>query len=191
MIYNFHSHHPEHEGERTILQGRDSWGIHPWDVKPDMLSLSPPPGILAIGECGLDRLCSTAYDLQLDAFRMQVRLSETLAKPLIVHCVKAIDDVLRLRRECRPRQPWILHGFRGKPRQLQSLLDAGFYVSFGFRFQAETLRACPLQRLLLETDDDPRPIMPLYLTTCRLLDITPKTLADCMEAHFRNLFPGA
>jgi TatD DNase family protein len=188
MLYNFHTHHSEHEDECAILQGRDCWGLHPWHLREEMLCQAPPAGMLAIGECGLDRLCQTPYDLQLRAFRMQIQLSETLQKPLIIHCVKALDDVLLLHREYRPRQAWIMHGFRGKTRQLQSLLARGMFVSFGFRFQAETLRACPLDRLLLETDDDPRPIKPLYVQVSELLKISLEELSDCMEKHFRQLF---
>lgn len=187
-LYNFHTHHTGHEGERAIVQGRDCWGLHPWYVKPEMLSQTPPPGILAIGECGLDRLCQTPYDLQLRAFRMQIGLSESLGKPLILHCVKALDDVLMLHREYRPRQPWVFHGFRGKPQQLRSILSRGLYVSFGFRFQEESLLACPLSRLLLETDDDPRPVEALYIQVSRLLKISPEELASQMESHFLRLF---
>ena len=188
LYYNFHTHHPEHTGERAILQDRDSWGLHPWHVREEMLSQTPPPEILAIGECGLDRLCQTPFSLQLQAFRRQIQLSETLRKPLLIHCVKALDDILSLHREYKPRQAWIMHGFRGKPQQLRSLLARGVYISFGFHFREETLRACPLDFLLLETDDDPRPIMPLYVQACELLNISLEELTERMEKHFQQLF---
>lgn len=205
MLHNFHTHHPEHEGEQAILQGRDCWGLHPWYVREEDLrgimengkcimddegirALIQNPALRAIGECGLDRLCQTPYELQLRAFRMQILLSENLRRPLIIHCVKALDDVLMLHRELQPAQPWIFHGFRGKPQQLRSLLARGIYISFGYRFQAESLLACPLDRLLLETDDDPRPIRPLYLQVSELLKISLEELAGRMEKHFQQLF---
>ena len=78
-------------------------------------------------------------DKQLEVFKGQIELSEREEKPLIIHCVKAIDGLLRLRRDLHPKMPWMFHGFRGKPQQLRSLLAAGFYVSFGFHYNEESL----------------------------------------------------
>lgn len=161
-FFDIHSHHPSREGERVLLQGRDSWGIHPWKIPDNWRELCPPEGILAIGESGLDKLCSTPYALQEEVFRSQIQFSEERHLPLIIHCVKAIDDLLALKREIHPHEPWIFHGFRGKPQQLRSLLDAGFYISFGFRFCEESLLMCPMDRLLMETDEDSRPVRLLY-----------------------------
>ena len=93
-------------------------------------------------------------EVQESVFSEQVALSEQVGKPLIIHCVKALDRLLLLRKELKPKQQWMLHGFRGKPQQLRSLLDAGFFVSFGFQHNEESLRICPIDRRLLETDDD-------------------------------------
>lgn len=172
---NIHTHTPAHEDEQTF----PSFGLHPWHLTDDWQSelsalearISPP---CFVGECGLDHLCSTPYPLQLAAFEAQIQLSERLALPLVLHCVRAIDDVLRLKHGTR--QPWIFHGFRGKPQQLRQLLDHGFYVSFGFRHNTESLRACHLHRLFLETDDTPSPIAPLYATAATLLGTTPQAL---------------
>ncbi len=139
-----------------------------------------------IGECGLDRLCATPYDLQLAAFEAQIALSEELCRPIILHCVRALDDVLRLKRGTT--QPWIWHGFRGKPQQLQQLLDHGFYVSFGFRHHAESLRACPSDRLFLETDDTPAPIAPLYATAAGLRATTEDELREQLWDNVNALF---
>lgn len=172
---NIHTHTPAREDEQTV----PAFGLHPWhltDAWQSELSalearISPP---CFVGECGLDRLCPTPYPLQLAAFEAQIRLSEHLALPLVLHCVRALDDVLRLKRGTR--QPWIYHGFRGKPQQLHQLLDHGFYISFGFRHNTESLRACPLHRLFLETDDTPSPIAPLYAEAATLLSTTPQAL---------------
>lgn len=133
-----------------------------------------------IGECGLDRVCATPYDLQLSAFEAQIRFSEDLGCPLLLHCVRALDDILRLKRGTT--QPWIWHGFRGKPQQLQQLLDHGFYVSFGFRHNVDSLRACPTDCLFLETDDTPESIAMLYAEVARIRQTTPEQLNEqCWE----------
>jgi TatD DNase family protein len=122
-----------------------------------------------------------------------------MRKPLVVHCVKALDLLLRLRRELRPAMPWMLHGFRGKPRQMESLLEAGCYVSFGLHHNEESLRLCPLQRLMLETDDAFRPstetegsdvplIAELYNKVAAARGIEMRDLCDEMAENYRNFF---
>ncbi len=205
---NIHTHSQPPEGEQTIA----SFGLHPWHLNeewpdqlkavekqidqhikssslptaaffPDLQAAAPSqPLPFFIGECGLDRLCPTPYDIQLDAFKAQIRLSEQLSRPLILHCVKAIDDVLQLKKGTR--QPWIWHGFRGKPQQLLQLLNHGFYVSFGLHFNEASISQCPLERLFLETDDAPQSIVPLYEAVARRRFIAITTLQTQM---WRNL----
>ena len=54
--------------------------------------------------------------------------------------------------------PWIVHGFRGNARVASQLLDAGFYLSYGERFNPEALAVTPADRLLAETDESLLPI---------------------------------
>ena len=51
--------------------------------------------------------------------------------------------------------PWIIHGFRGKPQLAQQLLNKGFYISLGEKFNPETVSIIPVDRLLFETDESP------------------------------------
>lgn len=187
---DFHAHHASLAGECVIQDGVDTHGRHPWH-----LTSTPPhsgggrEGVLAIGESGLDRLCDTPYDLQLQVFREEVSLSEQLRKPLFLHCVRAIDDVLRIRRELRALQPWIWHGYRGNAQQLHQLLDHNFYFSFGLKYNTEALLACPLDRLLLETDDNTQhPISELYTEVANLRKISVEELIKQMHSNFRTLF---
>ena len=113
-----------------------SVGIHPWysaEVTPQMwqqLELdAAAPEVIAIGECGIDKLRGASLPVQTEIFRRHILLSEALGKPLIIHCVRAIEQIERLRTEMRPTQPWILHGFRGKPQQALQLLARGYYLS--------------------------------------------------------------
>lgn len=187
---NIHTHHQLPEGETTIR----SFGLHPWYLNEDWQerfkneTLKVESQIderlrderattdepLFIGECGLDRVCDTPYDRQLAAFEAHVDLSERLSLPLILHCVRALDDALRMKRGTR--QPWVFHGFRGKPQQLRQLLDHDFYVSFGFHFNEESLKLCPADHLFLETDDAPHSIVPLYESVARLRHISVEEL---------------
>ena len=190
MLYiDFHTHKvPASKDVIAIVEGRETWGIHPWKageefVVPDL------SGKLAIGECGLDGLRGPAVEVQEEVFIRQIRLSEELGKPLIIHCVKALDRLLQLHKELKPKQMWMLHGFRGKPQQLRSLLDAGFFVSFGFQHNEESLRICPIDRLLLETDDDVvHSIEEIYNNVAQKRGLELSDLGEVMVENYRAFF---
>lgn len=189
MLYiDFHTHHVTAAKDViAVVDGRDTWGIHPWraDEVPSLPDISDK---LAIGECGLDVLRGPSMEIQMQVFRQQIAWSEENGKPLIIHCVRALDHLLSLRRELRPEMPWMLHGFRGKPQQLRSLLAAGFYVSFGFCHNEESLRSCPLERLMLETDDVPRSIIELYNKVADIRGISVAPLCAEMAENYRTFF---
>lgn len=188
-LIDFHTHHPSRQGELVIQQDVDSWGIHPWKAdKVTPIEFPSDHPYLAIGECGLDKACAIPFSLQMEVFQKHIQWSEKLRKPLIIHCVKAIDEMLSLRRQSKATQPWILHGFRGKKQQMQSLLSLGFYISFGFHHNPQSLLSCPLERMLLETDDDPRPINLLYNQITIELGISLCDLSTQMESNYHTIF---
>lgn len=136
-----------------------SVGIHPWhtaDASPDqwqqLESLAARSDVVAIGETGLDKQTAVPFQVQLDAFRRHIALSERFSKPLIIHDVRAHQEILALHSALRPTQTWIIHGFRGKPALAQMFLSQGFYLSLGPRHNPDTLAAIPHDRLLRETD---------------------------------------
>ena len=190
MTYiDFHTHNVSAMKDViAVVDGRDTWGIHPWRaeetiVVPDFSSK------LAIGECGLDGLRGPSMDRQEEVFMLQISLSEQTSKPLIIHCVKAFDRLLSLRKKQQPTMPWMFHGFRGKPQQLRSLLDAGCFVSFGFCHNEESLCICPIDRMLLETDvDSEHSIAELYNCVADKRGIDVSTLGNLMLENYRAFF---
>ena len=138
-----------------------STGVHPWrsaegaELWPLVERLAADDRIVAIGEAGLDRLRGASLPEQIELLERHARLADSLAKPLIVHCVRAWAELLELHRRLRPVQPWIIHGFRGAPALAGQLLRAGMHISLGPHFNPATAAAIPAGRLLLETDDDP------------------------------------
>lgn len=146
-----------------------SVGFHPWSVKMPGLSTNDMqmlrdaalrPDVVAIGEAGIDKAREGVAPLfaQMLAFKAQIEVSEALSLPMIIHCVKAHDIIIGLRKEYNPRQRWIIHGFRGKPTILRMLLEAGIDVSYGEQFNAETVAATPPERIFAETDETTLPI---------------------------------
>ena len=147
---------------RPVAGGLYSAGIHPWWTEEDdvealfvgLTQLLEHPQVVALGECGLDRLRGGSVELQETVFCQQVTLSETLQKPLIIHCVRAFDILLQLKKRLRPTQQWTIHGFRGRPALAQQLLDAGFDLSFGKQRNEKSFALTPPTRRHEETDDD-------------------------------------
>ena len=147
-------------GPLPVRQG--DWlsaGLHPWDVtgvdEPLFQSLEQLlalPQVKAVGECGFDTLRGPSHDIQEQAFVRQVELSERTGKPMILHVVRDFDSIVRLRRELKPVQKWLIHGFRGGPQQMENLFSKGILVSFGLKCNPLSLKNVPSDLLFLETD---------------------------------------
>ena len=138
-----------------------SAGIHPWDTAsadveetfPKLEELALNPQVVMIGECGVDVGKGAPLYKQLLILKRHIDLSERVGKSLILHCVKGADIILGLKRDLQPKQPWIIHGFRGKPELARQLTDKGLYLSFGEKFNPATVMQMPCERLLAETDE--------------------------------------
>ena len=145
-----------------FLEGQNySLGIHPWETQTDISPLqwqefeekAAFPCVVAIGECGIDKLKGGPLFRQMLIFKHQIDISEKLGKPLIIHDVKAHDIIVGLKRDLKPTQKWLVHGFRGKPSVAKMLTDAGIYLSFGEKFNEETPSTVPEDMILAETDN--------------------------------------
>ncbi len=183
LIRDIHTHHTDAgtgsvrnltlpEAERllqTDVEGLFSVGIHPWDAhKPVnwalLERLAADTRVFAIGECGLDKGAQAPLPLQTDVFLRQIDLARRLDKPVIVHCVRCFNELMALKRQF-PDSPaagnpkgnlgfcFVVHGFRGKPQLAEQLLKQGFYLSFGEKFNAESLQKTPIGRRFRETDE--------------------------------------
>lgn len=156
---NFHTHHPFFEGEIS----------------------------LGDEECGMDTRWNIPLKVQEEAFRRKVQESEERHTYLTIHCVKTLDHILRIHNELKPLQPWMFHGFRGKPQQLRSLLTARIFVSFGLNYNKESLQLCPLEMMCLETDDHPCSIKPLYDEIASIKGISTAQLQVVMIENARKI----
>ena len=177
MILDCHTHKHAPAPEAIIsvspiafaAQGNQLWsvGLHPWDLPlycadnlrikdeiwVELVAASASPSVAAIGECGIDLTHGGLLASQMLAFRKQALLAERLKKPLIIHAVKAHDFITGIKKDLRPEQPWIIHGFRNKPTIAEIYLKAGCWLSFGEKFSPEALDMTPADRILAETDE--------------------------------------
>lgn len=120
------------------------------------------PGVVAVGETGLDRYWDyTPFDQQQDYFDRHIRLAQQHDLPFIVHMRDCDDEIMQMLREARTRGPLkgIMHSFTGDAPMAAECVDLGLHISFAgmVTFKKSTaLRACaatiPSDRLLIETD---------------------------------------
>lgn len=161
----------------------------PYTLDADaLLAWARRPQVLAIGEAGIDHLAPAPIDHQTAILRLQAELAETVRKPLLLHLVRSTQEILRLRRQIRPTVPWIIHGFRGNATLARQLLDHGFSLSYGARYQPQALLATPKNRLFIETDQAVVPILSLYARAATLLQTTPDDLLSSIKANIRRDF---
>ena len=97
--------------------------------------------------------------------------------------------MLRIKKEIKPVQTWIIHGFRGKPQLAKQLLRAGFYLSYGEHFNAESVKITPLGKLMIETDESTKDIADIYQAISDIKSIDIDQLKTS-EVVFKNLFLG-
>ncbi|MBN1463580.1 MAG: TatD family hydrolase [Paludibacteraceae bacterium] len=174
-----------------------SVGIHPWHINTDfgkemdvLSNFANHKQVLAIGETGIDKVCDTPFNLQLELFKKQIAIAEEVKKPLIIHCVKAYSELIQLKKECQPSMPWILHGYRGNKNSTEQLLAHNFYFSLGKEIShlQASLRTIPLNKLFLETDNENVSIEMRYKMAANMLEIPEEKLKDLVYSNFKNLF---
>ena len=173
-----------------------SVGIHPWELTPDNLKQQsdfiiehlPDKRIVAIGEGGLDKLKGASMEIQTAAFMAQMTLSMEYDLPLILHNVRMTDKILAVKKQFRPGQPWIWHGFRGKPEQAEQLQGKGLYLSFGEFYSDEAMRAVSDDRLFLETDESSLDIEELLYRAARVRGVGVETLRETIRRNIQNVF---
>ena len=160
-----------------------------------VFSFSDSQILIAIGECGLDRACDSDFELQREVFIKQIELSEQYHKPMIIHAVRSYPDIISIRKEMKPNQPWIIHGFNGNEHSAEQLLrHDGIYLSLGdvlFKNEKRAERLLdiiPSDRLFLETDVAERSIVEVYEKASLLSGVATDILRKDIFDNFVKIF---
>ncbi|MDP3919690.1 MAG: TatD family hydrolase [Candidatus Omnitrophota bacterium] len=145
-----------------------SAGIHPHDAKDagaadiaQLEELLKDDKMVAIGEVGLDffRNISTP-EVQIAFLERFLELQQRVKKPLVIHCRDAYDklDEVLASAGGKPYEG-VMHCYSSDREVMKRFLDYGFYISFAGPLTykkndalREACRACPIDRLLIETD---------------------------------------
>ena len=212
MLIDIHTHNPVPAGVRGIRNlyrhfdqveepGFFSIGLHPWHVTEtgwkeaykNLQQWCHHRHVVAIGECGLDKVCGTSFSLQQEVFKQQVQLAKELNKPLLVHCVKAYQEVLQLLQEQTLSVPVVFHGFNKSTELGLELVKKGYYLSFGKKLLQSTrlrqlLLQIPSSSFFLETDDAALSIAEVYQITAATLQIQEKALSLQLAENVARVF---
>ncbi|MEE9202805.1 MAG: TatD family hydrolase [Dehalococcoidia bacterium] len=164
-------------------------------------SLTAEPGVVAVGEVGLDD-SGPAPALQVEVFRLMLRLAREVELPVVLHC--EADVVLSLvEREGAAQRGAVVHYFTGDAALARRCIGMGLYISVGRplvrrpRLQ-RVVRELPLERLLLETDTYPMPrratepahVRQVAQKLAEIRGISPEQVARETTANFNRLFEG-
>ena len=160
---------------QSFLQLEVSLGLHPWYLTANNLNDQIArmeekigyPSVKLIGECGFDKLKGPTMDVQKEAFKRQLEIAEKYNKPVIIHCVRAFDELIAFKKNFKPSVPLIVHGFNKHPNLGKQLLDHGFLLSFGSSILRENNPTAELIQeiegpFFLETDDSSASIETIY-----------------------------
>ncbi len=195
---NIHTHRPTGCG----IELRTA-GIHPWEAVRQPLDEAlarleaelAQGAAQAVGEIGLDFARADSpqlRDAQTALFRAQLAVACERRLPVVLHCVRAFEETMRMLREQEPRAV-IFHGFIGSPEQARRALERGYSLSFGERTfcsprTVEALKTTPLSQLFLETDDSETPIKTIYMHTSDLLAIGIDCLKRATLENYERIF---
>ena len=189
MILDIHTHNAQ-----THAQTIDTVGIHPWHTLiGDIAEVERrAPSVDAVGEIGLDYACDVPREEQTALFRAQLAIAERLGKPVVLHCVRAFEDVIKVVADYHLRAV-IFHGFIGSAEQAQRAVAQGHYLSFGERTSRspktiEALRSTPLSHLFVESDESTSPIEEIYAKIAELRGVEVGELLQATEDNFRRIF---
>ena len=178
-----------------------SAGLHPWHlelVNPDECLLlvdqcAGQKNVVAIGECGLDRSVATNFATQEWYFKKQIQIAQKHSKPLIIHCVRAFPELIKLKKEDHSTIPWIIHGYQGNRSTTLQLMRYNFYFSVGESLltneqKNEVVQLIPPDRLFLETDDRDISISQIYSLASQILKMDEESLSAIILENYQRLF---
>jgi TatD DNase family protein len=144
-------------------------GLHPhhaasWNegLRERLVRLAHAPGVVAVGECGLDFYRDLAPRADQErAFRAQIEIAIECRRPLFLHCRDAHERFVAILADYGAALPRaVAHCFTGSRAEAESCLALGLYLGItgwicderrGLHLR-EVARIIPAERLMLETD---------------------------------------
>jgi TatD DNase family protein len=210
--FNLHTHNFTHQSDVLELVNQYpqefkaqipfySIGIHPLYIDENRLESDfqmlaeklALPECLALGECGLDKRSETPFALQQSIFEKQLALAEKHQKPVVIHCVKAFQELIEIKKRLKIAVPMIVHGFSKKGALAKQLIDNGFYLSFGKNLlqnpELESVfKSIPNNKFFLETDTIEEGIQGVYALASKYKNLELNELQEIVNKNYTTVF---
>ena len=125
-------------------------------------------------------------------FKVHIDYASKKQLPLIIHCVKAWDEILYYSKQTDV--PLILHGFNASPEMTRQLLRSGFYFSIGIslikdlKWFKEILQLIPATSLFFETDEGGLDIRYIYHQASSIFQCSVEELKQQIFDNYMRLF---
>ncbi|MCZ2442702.1 MAG: TatD family hydrolase [Flavobacteriales bacterium] len=181
-----------------------SAGFHPWYINEDMdeeemfrqlMNSAKKPNCIMIGESGIDKIKGPSITKQAWIFLQHIQVAEQLEKPLIIHAVKSLEEILAYKQQFPQVSAWIIPGFNSKKEIVLQWIRHGSYLSFGKEIclsshpAVQALKSIPTIHLLLETDESIIPIITIYQCAANLLSVSEEALEEIISSNVRKIIP--
>lgn len=178
-----------------------SVGVHPWRANASAEQLQEAylriercvsaAGFVAIGECGLDWVSAVPRGTQLVVFEQQLEIARRLSAPIVLHCVRAFEEVAQMLRKCGAEQA-VFHSFIGSAQQAERVVREGYLCSFSPRSLAsartcETIRGVAPSAILIESDESAEPIVSVYERIAELRGCSVEELQQIVYDNYKRL----
>ena len=185
---DIHTHNPREDVLSPTMAG-----IHPWQAEsgtelPDFSQCD------IIGETGLDYACKVDREAQKKLFIEHLEAAAKANKPVVLHTVRATEDVLKILKGYQAIRGVVMHGFIGSWQQAERCIERGYYLSFGERSlrspkTREVIAKTPQNLLFCETDDNTDiAIEEIFKSVAEIRGITHEELLNIIEKNYKNLF---
>lgn len=213
---DFHTHTPKHSTTTSILEIVShhlttavditatyyTIGKHPWWTdsilsvaeKEMLMEYLQKPSCLALGEIGLDKYKGSALAQQKTIFCSQLDIAAELGMPVIIHCVRAYEELLQIKKKYPTIPNWCIHGYARKIGLAVELVKNGFYLSLMPRKKVDTnyielVRGLPVDKFFLETDSMSEvEIEIIYLQVAAILECSVETLQEQLIKNVKTFF---
>ena len=212
MFLNVHTHNLSQQKNTVDLYNQfpSDWnrdaktfsiGLHPAYIKVStleddieiILQKITENNCLAIGEIGLDKLCETDFELQKTVFERQLKIAEEYQLPVIIHSVRAYQEILQIRKELKINLPFIFHGFNKNEQLAQQIVLQNCFLSFGKNLLVNknlqiTFANLSNNQFFLENDANDISIEEIYTFAANLRKITIKELQLLQAENWKTIF---
>jgi len=210
MLVDIHTHSPSSNhiciqySRQPLIndQYHFSAGIHPWDAhlyqdtNLDELfsSIFSHKNFFTLGEIGIDLIKKENLELQKTIFLQQLKLAkESQIKIILIHCVKSLNEILKLLKESQYSGQVIFHDANFNTIETELIINMGHFLSFGnnlFKDNSkaqQTIHSKWIKHYFFETDDSKRNIQDVYQQACSVMGISMNFLEEQTLKNFHRI----